>query len=162
MATSLDKSVLFVCLGNICRSTMAEGILHNLVKSRSDHSEWQVDSCGTASYHTGEQPDNRTIVTLQKHGIVNFKHKARKIRKSDFTDFKWIFVMDLENLKDVERIKPDSSKSKVMLLRQYDPEKDCEKPIVIDAYYHDDSYFELCYEQCLRSLKTFLEKEVLE
>jgi low molecular weight phosphotyrosine protein phosphatase len=81
-------SVLFVCLGNICRSTMAEGVFRSLTskppyKSLIKH----VDSCGTGAYHTGDDPDSRTMSTLIDHGICDYKHGARKVCIYLHTDF---------------------------------------------------------------------------
>ena len=159
-AACTKKSVLFVCLGNICRSTMAEGILLHLVSKRKDADEWSIDSCGTASWNNGQNPYPDTMKTLKKHGINDYTHVARNLVKSDFDKFQWIFVMDNENYADVRHSQPGGSDSKVILLRDYDPEKDCESPIVIDPYFEDDKkYFEICYQQCVRSLTSFLEKE---
>ena len=73
---------------------MAEGVLKHLVSQRSDAELWNLDSCGTAGYHVGGSPDRRTMRTLKEHGVTDYQHKARTLRHSDFTDFKWIFVFD--------------------------------------------------------------------
>jgi len=140
---------------------MAEGVLLHIISKRTDANEWNIDSCGTASWNNGQQPYPETTATLQKHGINNYTHVARNMVKSDFENFQWIFVMDNENYKDVKRMKPSSSGSKIMLLRDFDPEKDCALPIVIDPYFENDKkkFTEICYQQCLRSLTSFLEKE---
>lgn len=112
-------------------------------------------------YHIGAQPNADTMKTLRKHNINDYKHAARQLAKSDFTNYRWIFVMDQENYSDVMHTKPKGSdESKVVLLREFDPEKDEAMPIVIDPYFENDKkYFEICYEQCMRSLESFLEKE---
>lgn len=74
-------SVLFVCLGNICRSTMAEGIFQSLAnKPPYQGRVKKIDSCGTGAYHVGEGPDDRTMATLEEHGITDYVHRARKVR----------------------------------------------------------------------------------
>lgn len=77
-------SVLFVCLGNICRSTMAEGVFRSAT-SKPPYSDWiqKVDSSGTGAYHVGDSPDDRTMDTLEEHGITDYKHKARKASQKD-------------------------------------------------------------------------------
>lgn len=80
-------SVLFVCLGNICRSTMAEGVFRSIVKdSSSPYYNFvdKVDSCGTGGYHTGDEPDSRTMSTLADHGITNYMHAARRVSLSSW------------------------------------------------------------------------------
>jgi len=108
MPEQVPLSILFVCLGNICRSTMAEGTFrHHLssytppTTSRYTLSLDRIDSCGTGAYHVGSAPDRRTLHTLRAHGITHYRHSARKLRISDFTDFDYIFVMDESNFDDV-------------------------------------------------------------
>lgn len=73
-------SVLFVCLGNICRSTMAEGIFQSLAKKPQYQGRIKkIDSCGTAGYHVGDDPDDRTMAVLEEHGITDYIHKGRKV-----------------------------------------------------------------------------------
>ncbi|KAJ5377427.1 low molecular weight phosphotyrosine protein phosphatase [Penicillium cataractarum] len=92
-------SVLFVCLGNICRSTMAEGVFRNVADAHPIIAE--IDSAGTGAYHCGEGPDSRTMSTLRRHGITNYKHAARKVTKDDFLNFDYLLAMDKSNLSDL-------------------------------------------------------------
>merc|ERR1711962_1679464 len=122
---------------------MAEGIFLHLVSQRADQEEWNIDSCGTASWNNGQPPYPDTSKTLKKHDIHGYTHVARNMTKSDFHNFHWIFVMDNENYKDVKQMQPSGCDSKIVLLRDFDPEKDSAMPIVIDPYFENDKkYFE--------------------
>ncbi|TVY40394.1 Low molecular weight phosphotyrosine protein phosphatase [Lachnellula occidentalis] len=158
MATD-QVSILFVCLGNICRSTMAEGIFRSMV-SKPPYKALvsEVDSCGTGAYHIGSSPDSRTMSTLEDNGITGYEHAARKIHVSDFQKFDYIFAMDRDNLRDLQRIHSRAGgKAKVMLFGEYAGKKKAEE--VQDPYYGARDGFEIAYEQCVRFSKNFL-KEV--
>ncbi|KAJ6784413.1 hypothetical protein PWT90_10459 [Aphanocladium album] len=150
-------SVLFVCLGNICRSTMAEGIFRSLAQKP----EWKdkigrVDSCGTAAYHTGDSPDDRTMATLEENGITDYDHAARRFATSDFDKFDYIFAMDRSNLSDLTRLQkgnPDA-KARVMLFGEFSGTGKAE--IVNDPYYGGDAGFKRAFEQCSRFANNFL------
>ncbi|KAI0151524.1 phosphotyrosine protein phosphatase I superfamily [Pestalotiopsis sp. NC0098] len=153
---SEKTSVLFVCLGNICRSTMAEGVFRSLIKE-SPYNEMigNVDSCGTGAYHAGDDPDDRTMSTLKKHGITDYVHAARKVHSSDFEKFDYIFAMDRSNLSDLLRSKKSAgAKAKVMLFGEYSGSGKAE--VVQDPYYGGQQGFETAYTQCLRFSKNFL------
>ncbi|TGM07915.1 low molecular weight phosphotyrosine protein phosphatase [Leptospira barantonii] len=126
--------VLFVCLGNICRSPAAEGAFLDLIQRRNLESSFYVDSCGTSRYHIGELPDPRTRQAARKKGI-ELVHKARQFRKEDFREFDYILTMDKSNQKDVLYLtSAEEEKKKVQLFRffQKDSKKDSEVP---DPYY---------------------------
>ncbi|KAF7544399.1 hypothetical protein G7Z17_g9991 [Cylindrodendrum hubeiense] len=154
-------SVLFVCLGNICRSTMAEGIFQSLAKQPELQGKiGRVDSCGTAAYHTGDSPDSRTLDTLEANGIDDYDHMARRFSTKDFDTFDYIFAMDRSNLSDLHRLQrsnPDS-KAKVMLFGEFGGGKRPE--VVSDPYYGGDEGFAKAFEQCSRFSKNFI-KEVI-
>ncbi|KAH7419955.1 phosphotyrosine protein phosphatase I superfamily [Cadophora sp. MPI-SDFR-AT-0126] len=155
-STQEPISVLFVCLGNICRSTMAEGIFRSIVSKPPYQSLVSVvDSCGTGAYHTGSSPDSRTMSTLEDNGITDYEHAARKINVSDFQKFDFIFAMDRDNLRDLQRIHQRSGgKAKVMLFGEFAGKKRAEE--VDDPYYGARDGFEIAYEQCMRFSKNFL------
>jgi len=149
-------SVLFVCLGNICRSTMAEGIFRSMVSKPPYHSLIsEVDSCGTGAYHTGSSPDSRTMSTLEDNGIVGYEHAARKIHTSDFHHFDYIFAMDRDNLRDLQRIhRRTGGKARVMLFGEFAGQTKAEE--IDDPYYGARDGFEEAYEKCVRFSKNFL------
>ncbi|KAI9039347.1 tyrosine protein phosphatase LTP1 [Aspergillus affinis] len=98
-SSSPKVNVLFVCLGNICRSPMAEGVFRNVASSHPLIDE--IDSAGTGAYHELEPPDSRTMSTLRKHGITDYQHAARKVTKEDFLNFDYLLAMDNYNLRDL-------------------------------------------------------------
>ncbi|KAI2618229.1 phosphotyrosine protein phosphatases I [Hypoxylon sp. NC1633] len=157
-------SVLFVCLGNICRSTMAEGVFRSIVKDKSSpyyNLVDRVDSCGTGGYHTGDEPDSRTMSTLADKGITNYVHAARKLRDNDFRDFDYIFAMDNGNLTDLQRWrdrskKTPSFKAQVRLFGEFSGTG--RKEVVQDPYYDGQHAFEKAFEQCRRFSTNFLEQ----
>src|SRR5580765_8908951 len=94
--------ILFVCLGNICRSPMAEGIMKGLVEK--SNLNWKVDSAGTESYHVGQIPDRRAIRTCSKYGIDITGQRARRISKSDFESFDRIYALAEDVLEEIENL----------------------------------------------------------
>ncbi|XP_035700883.1 low molecular weight phosphotyrosine protein phosphatase isoform X2 [Folsomia candida] len=117
---SNSKSVLFVCLGNICRSPIAEAVFRHLISKRGVASEWTVDSCGTIGYHTGKNPEVRARKVLKDRGLTDYEHQARIIKKADFEKFAYIIGMDLDNVLDLKRIQPPGSKAKIHRLGEFD------------------------------------------
>ncbi|KAI1474677.1 hypothetical protein K445DRAFT_323241 [Daldinia sp. EC12] len=143
---------------------MAEGVFRSIVKDQSSpyyNLIDRVDSCGTGGYHTGDEPDSRTMSTLESHGITNYTHAARKLRDSDFQDFDYIFAMDNANLADLMRWRDRSkklsgSKAKIMLFGEFSGTG--RKEVVQDPYYVGRDAFEKAYEQCKRFSTNFLEQ----
>ena len=135
----MSVKVLMVCLGNICRSPLAEGILQAKLPKN-----YIVDSAGTASYHVGTAPDKRSVVTAKKFGVDISQQKCRQISTSDFETFDHIYVMDTSNYKNVVAIAPnEEAKRKVkVILNELHPNKNLEVP---DPYYGDLHGFEHVY-----------------
>ncbi|MCL4136482.1 UNVERIFIED_CONTAM: hypothetical protein GTU68_055750, partial [Idotea baltica] len=110
-------NILMVCLGNICRSPIAEGIMKKKVKDKG--LDWKIDSAGTASYHAGSIPDKRSILIAREHGIDIRDQKSRQIRDIDFYNYDLILAMDSENYSNIVNIMPKNSKSRVELILNY-------------------------------------------
>ena len=153
-------SILFVCLGNICRSPMAEAVFRSLTSSNSR--VVNIDSAGTGAYQEGDPPDPRTMSTLKDNGITDFDHAARKIQASDFSAFNYILAMDKDNLYDLQRLKSRIAKStgttdpetgKVMLFGDFGGKKGEQ---VGDPYYGARNGFAIAYEQMVRFSKGFI------
>lgn len=145
--------VLMVCLGNICRSPLAEGILKSMVDSETVY----VDSAGTGGYHIGEAPDPRSIAIAKKNGIDISNQVCRKFIPEDFTRFDVIYVMDENNYQNVLKLaKSETDKSKVKLLLSEIDNKNLEVP---DPYYGGDNGFvnvyNLIYQACSKLITKF-------
>jgi protein-tyrosine phosphatase len=131
--------VLMVCLGNICRSPLAEGILQNKVDSNFVF----VDSAGTAGYHIGKKPDKRSIAVANKYGIEISKQNCRKFDVRDFIDFDIIYVMDKSNYDTISTLASNESEvGKVKLLLD---EVDLDITEVPDPYYGGEDGFEYVF-----------------
>ncbi|KAI8325711.1 LMWPc-domain-containing protein [Martensiomyces pterosporus] len=139
--------VLFVCLGNICRSPMAEAVFAHIVKQRGLSDRFLIDSAGTAGYHVGERPDARSVATCKANGVpVN--HHARQVMSSDFKKFDYVLCMDESNLHDLQRKRPQGSKATAALFGTYSKEKG--DRIIEDPYYGGQQGFEHNFEQVTR------------
>lgn len=139
--------ILMVCLGNICRSPLAHGIMEHLVKENG--LDWEIDSAGTGGWHTGEAPDVRSVKVAQSHGIDISAQRARQFETGDFERFDQILVMDRENLKNVLSLAENElQRQKVSLLLGDD--------IVPDPYWDNHLFepvFQLVEEGCRNFIK---------
>ncbi len=134
--------ILMVCLGNICRSPLAEGILQNMADKKGLN--WQVDSAGTLDYHVGSPPDRRSVAIAKNRGIDISAQKCRLFRLKDFDEFDRIYVMDRYNLNDILAMARNAEdRKKVKLLLDDD--------IVPDPYYDDEAFepvFNMIEKRC--------------
>ena len=113
--------ILFVCLGNICRSPTAEGVMRHMLREAGLEDRVQVDSAGTGGWHVGAPPDERATAAAQARGIA-LEGAARRFEVEDFDDYDLILAMDRENLRDLRRLAPDDeARAKVRMLREFDP-----------------------------------------
>ena len=145
--------IIMVCLGNICRSPLAQGILEKKIK---DHGlDWKVDSAGTSGWHDGEKPDFRSIEVALKNGIDISHQRSRRFVKEDFEVFDIIVAMDSSNYSNILKIDEDAtSVNKVKLLMNFTfPEQNRQVP---DPYYNDS--FEECFELIDKACSDIIQK----
>lgn len=132
--------VLFVCMGNICRSPTAEGVFRHVVESSGLSEKIMIDSAGTHNYHIGAEPDKRSQQAASLRGYDLSQLRGRQVNVQDFHEFDYILAMDTDNLANLQRICPDELSYKVRLFLEYG--KRFEKREVPDPYYGGDQGFE--------------------
>ena len=129
--------VLMVCLGNICRSPTAQGVLEKLVFDRGLEKVVSVDSAGTADYHVGKNPDPRSIEAASRRGFDLSSQVSRQVSDQDFEQFDYILAMDVENLTVLQSRCPPKHRQKLKLLLSFTEQKRLSIP---DPYYGDDGF----------------------
>jgi len=148
--------VLMVCLGNICRSPMAENVLRHLVEEAGLSAQISVDSAGTASYHVGELAHRRTRGLLADHNIA-YSGTARQLHKDDLADFDYVLAMDADNLADVKRLASSRSRAAIGLFLE-----DAYQANLVDMRYVPDPYYtdryEETFELVMKGARAFLER----
>ncbi|MBS0580953.1 MAG: low molecular weight phosphotyrosine protein phosphatase [Proteobacteria bacterium] len=132
--------ILFVCLGNICRSPTAEAVTRTLAAREAPELALELDSAGTAAYHAGSPPDARTVAAAARRGYELSRLRARVVRPEDFDLFDLILAMDQENLAALRRRAPVSAQARVRLFLEFAPE--LERREVPDPYYGGPNGFE--------------------
>jgi protein-tyrosine phosphatase len=148
--------VLFVCLGNICRSPLAEGLFKKLTAENGLIDQITSDSAGTGSYHIGSLPDSRTRANASSHGL-ELVHRARQFKSGDLHQFDYILAMDSSNLEDINYLKEGvkDATARIYLMRHFDPlAKNADVP---DPYLGGAAGFEEVYRILERSTLAFLE-----
>lgn len=131
--------VLFVCMGNICRSPTAQGVFESLVAEAQLEEYVLIDSAGTHAYHVGKQPDQRATQAARRRGIDLTSQRARRVETTDFSSFDYVLAMDNANLEDLLSICPDEHRVKVKLFLDFAAGSQTEVP---DPYYGGSHGFE--------------------
>jgi len=148
--------VVFVCLGNICRSPLAEGIFRHMVAQKGLQSSIEVDSAGTGAWHAGESPDRRSIAAANGHGVSLDGQRARQVADSDYFDAEWLIAMDQSNLSTLQRRAPTrGARAKLELLMAAPRGEDQDVP---DPYYGSDQGFEDVYQLVWRGCEGLLKQ----
>ena len=146
--------VLFVCLGNICRSPTADGVFRQAVVQRGLTEHIKVDSAGTAAYHVGNPPDHRSILAAKKRGYDLSFLRARQAVVEDFEEFDYVLAMDHENLLNLKAIKPSNFTGHLGLFLDFAEVSESEVP---DPYYGGDQGFEDVYQMLERATRNLLD-----
>ncbi len=156
------QRVLFVCLGNICRSPTAEGVMRALVREAGLEDRIEVDSAGTGSWHIGDSPDTRATAAARERGIA-LEGAARQVQRGDFETFDLIVAMDRQNFADLRHLAPDErAAEKVVLLRELDPATAGRQLDVPDPYHGGargfEHVFDLVHDACAALLEELRER----
>lgn len=148
--------VLFVCLGNICRSPLAKSVFRQIVRDAGLDHRVHVDAAGTSAYHIGSGPDARTVATARERGL-EVEHSARQVHATDFERFDYILAMDRENLRNTERVRDLSGHERdVLLLRTFDPEANGEDEVP-DPWFGEEEGFVAVQQMIERSCQALFE-----
>jgi protein-tyrosine phosphatase len=142
----MTTRVLFVCLGNICRSPTAEGVLRAIAAREFPLLKLDIDSAGTANYHVGEPPDRRTVAAARRRGYDLGGLRARQVVPGDFGRFDHVLAMDHANLAELERLRPAAATAKLALFLEFAP--DAQTLDVPDPYYGGVEEFERVLDLC--------------
>jgi len=152
--------VLFVCMGNICRSPLAECVFVHLARERGVEHLFEVDSAGTSGYHVGEPPDRRSAATARARGI-EVVGSSRKLAPDDLASFDYLIVMDAHNLAEVDALRRRAAcRARVHRLREWDPSPD--SPDVPDPYYGGARGFDEVQDIVERSCAALLDHLLAE
>jgi low molecular weight protein-tyrosine phosphatase len=148
--------ILMVCLGNICRSPLAEGIMQNKIDQHG--LDWTVDSAGTSSWHIGERPDRRSIMVADKYGIDISHQRARQFNAADLQEFDIIFAMDSTNYQDILRManSPEEEQKVEMIMNRLQPGFNQNVP---DPYYDSDG-FDLVFRMLDEACEKVIERNI--
>ena len=151
-----DIRVCFVCLGNICRSPTAEGVMAHLLETEGLDDAIVIDSAGTSAYHVGESPDRRSTAAAKKRGI-RLVGASRKFTAADFGRFEYVVAMDTSNRRNLRSLAPDdAARAKISLLRDFDPDSPSDSEVP-DPYYGGPDGFDVVLDICLAGCRGLLD-----
>ena len=156
MSPQEPTRILFVCLGNIVRSPLAENLFRHLAEEAGLGDKYVVESAGTAAYHVGDQPDRRMRQVAAQRGL-EYTGSGRQVRPDDFHEFDLVVPMDGSNYADLMAIAPPAAKDKIRLMREFDPEAADDKDVP-DPYYGGIEGFEHVYDLVERSSRELLRR----
>jgi protein-tyrosine phosphatase len=149
------KKMLFVCLGNICRSPTAHGVMAHV--NNQQKLGLQIDSAGTANYHIGKLPDSRTLAAAKKRGYDFSDQRARQVSENDFYNFDYIFAMDRNNFADLKAMQPKDGTAQLNLYLEF---AGLNEPEVPDPYYGEGNGFEIVLDLCELATTNIISKIV--
>lgn len=150
----MSASFLFVCLGNICRSPLAEAALrHEAARHGLDI---HVDSAGTGDWHVGSPPDPRAQAVALRHGIDISTYRGRQVTQDDFLRFHHVFALDAENLKNLKALRPSHGTAELRLLMDLVPGR--EGSGVTDPYFGDEAGFDITWDDVTRAARAIVER----
>lgn len=147
-------AVLFVCMGNICRSPLAEAAFR--AEAERAGLDVEVDSAGTGGWHEGEPPDRRAQAVAARNGIDISRYRARKVRQADFDRFDLIVALDRENLAELKALLPESGHARLSLLLDHVPGRRGEP--VADPYYGGEAHFEITWRDVSEGARSLVRK----
>ncbi len=146
MTSSANIAILFVCMGNICRSPTAEGVLRQRAQGHALGRRLIIDSAGTGGWHAGEAPDARSMQHARQRGYDLSGQRARQVKVQDFAEFDLILAMDHDNLANLREKCPPQHRHKLALFMHYAPQ--CGSEVVPDPYYGGAQGFEQVLDYC--------------
>ena len=157
MSSPRSLKVLMICLGNICRSPTAHGVLSTLIERRKLHDFLEVDSAGTERWHLGKTPDKRSVSAAKDRGYDISNLIARQVSAVDFANFDYLLAMDRNNLRDLKELCPEEYKGKLCLLLEFGSLSEIDVP---DPFYGECSDFEFVLDLVEDACEGFLEHVV--